>query len=202
MTRYGRSPWIDGFPRLGVPAYGPAPRSPHDRRRHRRRRIDRLCDGLCLCGRRREGGAARSRSASGGAAAARRSAGLATPQGRAFSGWSRPSGCDAARRAWQAWRRGALDFATLLRRLSVRCELEAKSTLRIARTVEQSAQLKREHKARRDAGVDAVARQRTRGTDRDGHRRGLRPCVPVTARPSTLFVRRSALRPRPSIVGR
>ena len=64
-------------------------------------------------------------------------------------------GLRSARRAWQAWRRSALDFAALLRRLDIKCSLEAQEAVLVARSPEEAARLKREQKARIDAGVDA-----------------------------------------------
>src|SRR5262249_18401082 len=64
-------------------------------------------------------------------------------------------GLRSARRAWQAWHRAALDFAALLRRLDVRGALEPRSPITVATTPEQLTRLKREQKARRDAGLEA-----------------------------------------------
>jgi glycine/D-amino acid oxidase-like deaminating enzyme len=60
-----------------------------------------------------------------------------------------------ARLAWQAWRRAALDFAALMRRLDIRCGLESHGTVAIARSADEAVRLKREYKARRDAGLEA-----------------------------------------------
>ena len=93
--------------------------------------------------------------------------------GPSFQRVEQAIGLRAARRAWQSWRRSALDFAALLRRLNIKCDLDPKSTLRIARTADQVQQLRRELKARRDAGVDvsfvpAGQAQRESGTDATG----------------------------------
>src|SRR5262249_28741847 len=61
----------------------------------------------------------------------------------------------AARRIWQAWRRAALDFSTLLRRLEIKCHLEPHKAIAVATTAEQAANLTRDLKARRAAGLDA-----------------------------------------------
>jgi len=73
-----------------------------------------------------------------------------------FLALERAVGLRTARRAWQAWRRAALDFGALLRRLDAKCGLESRPSLLVARTPEQVARLKREANARRDAGLDAV----------------------------------------------
>src|SRR5581483_6466894 len=63
----------------------------------------------------------------------------------------------AARHVWQSWRRAALDFAALIRRLDIKCYLEPTTALQIAATAEQATVLRREQKTRKDAGVDASA---------------------------------------------
>jgi glycine/D-amino acid oxidase-like deaminating enzyme len=65
------------------------------------------------------------------------------------------AGLRAARRAFQSWRRAALDFAALLRRLEIRCSLDPRDTLTIALAPEQEIRLRKEQKARRDAGLEA-----------------------------------------------
>ena len=62
----------------------------------------------------------------------------------------------AARHAWRAWHRAALDFSALLRRLDVKCQLQPHEMLTVATTLDQAAGLKREQKARRDAGIDGA----------------------------------------------
>ena len=66
-------------------------------------------------------------------------------------------GLRLARHAFHAWRRAALDFSALLRRLDIACHLEPQSALTVAFTPEQAARLKREQKARLDAGLEAPA---------------------------------------------
>lgn len=63
-------------------------------------------------------------------------------------------GLKKARRAWQAWRRAALDFSALLRRLEIKCSLEPQGSITIASAPEQIARMKKDHKARKDAGLD------------------------------------------------
>jgi glycine/D-amino acid oxidase-like deaminating enzyme len=64
-------------------------------------------------------------------------------------------GARAARLARQSWRRASLDFQTLLRRLAIKCELEPRPLLTVAMNDEQATRLKREHRSRKDAGIDA-----------------------------------------------
>ena len=80
---------------------------------------------------------------------------MAEDPGVGFAELEKAIGLRDARRAWQAWRRAALDFAALLRRLDVKCHLEARPAMDVATTPEQAMRLKREQKARRTAGLDA-----------------------------------------------
>src|SRR5262249_8372634 len=61
----------------------------------------------------------------------------------------------SARRTFQTWRRSALDFAALLRRLEIKCALEPRTMVTVATTPDQVARLNKDQKARRDAGLDA-----------------------------------------------
>ena len=71
--------------------------------------------------------------------------------------WCRPvaqaAGVRVARAAWRSARRSALDFASALRRLNVRCDLSPAPLIINARTAEDGRWLRREQAARRDAGV-------------------------------------------------
>jgi len=80
---------------------------------------------------------------------------IADDPGVPFADVQRALGLRAARRAWQAWRRSALDFTALIRRLGVKCDLEPRPTVTVALTPEQSVRFKRDQKARREAGIDA-----------------------------------------------
>jgi glycine/D-amino acid oxidase-like deaminating enzyme len=62
----------------------------------------------------------------------------------------------AARQMCEMSRRAALDFAALLRRLRVRCDLEPRDWLSIARTSADERDLQREYRASEVAGLDAV----------------------------------------------
>lgn len=74
-----------------------------------------------------------------------------------FADVERALGRKPARHVWKSWHRAALDFGALLRRLNVKCDLEAHGHLVLASTPDQLAGLRKEQKARKDAGVDAVA---------------------------------------------
>jgi len=155
MTKYGRSPWIDEFPKSRVPSF-PKFKGAHT-------------TDVVVVG----GGLTGCVSAYAFAAAGARVLLLEADQiGRGGSGFSsgwifdepgvpfgvleQTIGLRQARRAFQSWRRAALDFASLLRRLDVKCGLEARPTFTVAVTPEQVARLKKEQKLRREAGLDAV----------------------------------------------
>jgi glycine/D-amino acid oxidase-like deaminating enzyme len=154
MTKYGRSPWIDRFPKSRVPGY---PRH----RGHLDTDVAIVGGGLTGCA------TAYALAASGikavlvegnqiGHGSTGAAAGwIAEDPGVSFGDLEKALGLRAARSAFQTWRRSALDFAALLRRLNVRCHLEPRATITVADTPEQAARLKREQLARRHAGLDA-----------------------------------------------
>ncbi len=154
MTKYGRSPWTDRFPRSRVPSY------PRLRGRHE---IDVVIigGGLTGCATAYSFAAAGIKVALVEAAQIGRGASacstgwISDDPGASFLSAQKLLGLRAARHGWQAWRRSALDFATLLRRLDVKCYLEPRSTLLAAMTPAQLALVAREQKARKDAGLDA-----------------------------------------------
>ena len=90
---------------------------------------------------------------------ARSSGVIAEDPGISFADLEKQIGLRGARRAWQAWRRAALDFTSLLRRLDVKCHLEEPGSVTLASTPEQAARLKKEQKARTDAGFDARSKK-------------------------------------------
>ena len=156
MTKYGRSPWVDQFPKSRVPSY-PRHRSPID--------IDVAIIGggvtgcvtayafaaagvkVALFEAARIGG-----GASGG------SVGWIAPEPRPpFGEVEKALGRRTGRHIWQSWRRAALDFAALIRRLDIKCSLEPSAALQIAATLDQAVTLRREQKTRKDAGLDASA---------------------------------------------
>jgi glycine/D-amino acid oxidase-like deaminating enzyme len=153
MTRYGRSPWIDRFPKSRLPSY------PHYRG-HLDTDVVIVGGGLTGCA------TAYAFAASGlkvalvdAAQLGRGSSGsalgwIADTPGVSFQQVETALGLRSARRAWHAWRRAALDFAALVRRLNLKCQLASTATLVVARTPEQAMLLKRELKTRRGAGID------------------------------------------------
>ena len=80
---------------------------------------------------------------------------LAGDPGVSFLDVSKALGLAAARHAFRSWRRAALDFAALIRRRAIKCGLDATSPASVAMTADQAMRLRREQKARRDAGLDA-----------------------------------------------
>ena len=81
---------------------------------------------------------------------------IADDPGVSFSEVEALIGLRPAQHAWQAWRRASLDFAALIKRLSLKCDLEPRGSLLVVATPEQSARLKREHAIRTKAGLDAA----------------------------------------------
>jgi glycine/D-amino acid oxidase-like deaminating enzyme len=152
----GRSPWLDRFPKSRIPSY-PRHRGPLD--------VD-----VAIIG----GGLTGCTVAYGFAAAGIKVALFeadrigAASSGRSF-GWVSDEppatflqvddalGRRAARHVFQAWRRAALDFQALLRRLDVKCGLAAVPGLVAATSSQQSDTLTRELRARRAASIDAIS---------------------------------------------
>jgi glycine/D-amino acid oxidase-like deaminating enzyme len=91
-----------------------------------------------------------------------------------FPAVSAAYGLRAARHAWQASRRASLDFAALLRRLGIRCDLEARDAIRFTTDRAAGARaLRREYDAMRQAGLEAswlttAAVRRETGTETAG----------------------------------
>src|SRR3954471_2066854 len=151
--RYGRSPWIDQFPKSRVPSY-PRHRGPLN--------IDAVIVGGGLTG----CATAYAFAAAGvkvalleadrvGRGSSGSSAGwIADDPGASLVEVEKALGLRAARYAWQAWRRAALDFGALIRRLDIPCRFEPRHTLVTAMTPEEAARLAREQKLRRQAGLD------------------------------------------------
>src|SRR2546422_1973430 len=154
MTRYGRSPWLDQFPKSRVPSYP----------RHR----GTTPTDVVIVGGGLTGCATAYAFAAAGAKVVLLEAGQIGRGTTAFcSGWisenpavpfgdlEKAIGLRNARYAWQAWRRAALDCAPTLRRLNIKCDLEECGSVTVALTPEQLARLKRDQQSRRAAGVDA-----------------------------------------------
>ena len=153
-TTYGKSPWIEWLPKSRVPSY---PRhkgaEPSD--------AVVIGGGLTGCLTAYAFAAAGVKTTLveaeqiGRGNSGRSSGWIADDPGVSFADLERRIGLRDARRTYQAWRRAALDFAALLRRLEIKCALEGRRTVTIAAAPEQTAGLKRDHKARHEAGLEA-----------------------------------------------
>lgn len=155
MVRYGRSPWLERYPRSRVPAY------PKLKQAHATDVVI-VGGGLTGCATAYACAAAGVKvvlieaEQIGRASSASAFGWIADAPAGGFHALEQRLGVRSARRAWQAWRRAALDFASLLRRLEVRCALEPRQSLTIARTADQAMAVKREVKTRKAAGLEAV----------------------------------------------
>ena len=154
MTKYGRSPWVDNVPKSRIPSY---PRQ----RGAMTAPVVIVGGGLTGCATAYAFAAAGisvvlleadqiGRGSTGSA-----SGWIGGDPGVPFPGVEKALGRKAARHVFRAWRRAALDAVALLRRLDVKCDLEPQTFALVAGNPEQAARLKRDGKARRDAGVDA-----------------------------------------------
>jgi glycine/D-amino acid oxidase-like deaminating enzyme len=154
MTNYGRSPWIQQLPKARVPAFP--------------RQRGAITADVVIIGGGLTGCATAYAFAAGGvnvtlveaAQIGHGSSGSASgwineDPGVGFAQLEQTIGRRGATRIFQSWRRAALDFASLLRRLDVKCFIEAHPAVTVATTPEQMARLKREQKARRAGGIDA-----------------------------------------------
>jgi glycine/D-amino acid oxidase-like deaminating enzyme len=156
MTKYGRSPWTDRLARSRVPSY------PRLKGRHE---IDVVIigGGLTGCATAYAFAAAGIKvalveaSQIGRGSSSLSSGWVSDDPGASFAAAQRMLGLRAARHAWQAWRRAALDFTALIRRLDIKCELAPQTSLVVASTPDQALRLKREQKARKEAGLDAAS---------------------------------------------
>lgn len=155
MTRYDRSPWLDGFPASRVPSH---PKYKGDAK-----------TGVVVVGAGLTGCLTAYALAAAGVKVIVLEADRIARGATAFSsGWisedpnvpfhtvEKAIGLRAARRAWQAWRRSALDFASLLKRLDVKCHLDEHGSVTIAATPDQTTTLRKDLKARKEAGLDAA----------------------------------------------
>ena len=156
MIRYGRAPWGDRFPASRVPSY-PRHRQPSTAD------VVVVGGGLTGCT------TAYAFATAGinvvlleadriGRGSASMAAGwISDDPGVPFAEAENLLGRRVARNGFQAWRRAALDFSALLRRLDIKCHLEPHTALTIALTPEQHARLKKEQKIRLEAGLEAPA---------------------------------------------
>src|SRR5512138_1506809 len=152
-TRYGISPWLDLFPRSRRPDL---PRL----RGELTTRVAIIGGGLTGCA------TAYACAAAGfktilieadrlGQGSAGRGAGLLlSDPGPAFRDVVKAHGLRAGRHVFESWRRASLDAGALLRRLTIRCDLDAVDDLIVA-TRDGEKDLRREQEARAAAGLDA-----------------------------------------------
>ena len=153
-TRYGTPPWGRDVPASRVPSYP-------------RFRGDHTADVVIIGGGLTGSVAAYLCASAGlktmlleadriGLGQTLRGGGIMAPEpGPLFRTISGQHGLRAARAIFDMWRKGALEGAGLLRRLRVTCDLEPRDTL-IAAAAHNERELRREHDARRDAGLDAA----------------------------------------------
>ena len=150
-TSYGISPWIDRLPSSRVPDYS-------------RLRGAQTADVVIVGGGLTGCAAAHACAAAGikaivleadriGQGSSGRSAGLLVPEpGPSFRDIEQVHGARAARVAFDNWRRASLEGATLLRRLNIKCGLEAVIPLIVAARDDEKT-LRREFDARSKAGA-------------------------------------------------
>ncbi len=144
------------------------------------------------------------------------SSGLLRPDpAAAFRDAAERYGLRDARTLWQATRRSALDFAAALRRIGIRCDVTPADALTVARASRDLERpLRREHDARRDAGLEvawlassALAREaavdfgiaaiRTRdGAQMDPYRAAIGLAAAAAQRGAQIFENTSATRIR------
>ena len=152
-TRYGVSPWVDNFPSKRRPDFP-------------RLRGEQTADVVIMGGGLTGCATAYACAAAGmrpvlieadriGQARAGRGAGLLLPDpGPAFTDIARSHGLRAARRIFESCRKASSDAAALLRRLNIRCDLQACGDVLVA-IREGEKHLRRELDARVEAGIDA-----------------------------------------------
>ena len=124
MTRYGKSPWVAEFAKSGLRSY-PRQRGNLDTD------VVVVGGGLTGCA------TAYAFAAAGIKVALVEGERVARGSSGSSAGWitddpgvglvevEKALGVRAGRRGWQAWRRAALDFSTLVRRLNLKCQLRS-----------------------------------------------------------------------------
>ena len=157
MSRYGQAPWGERVPASRVPSYP----------RHRQPTKDDVVDAVIIGGGLTGCATAYAFASAGinvilleadrlGHGATSLAAGwISDDPGVPFAEAEELLGKGTAANGFKAWRRAALEFASLLRRLNIKCDLEAETSLTIAMTPEQTARLKKEQKVRLGARLAA-----------------------------------------------
>ena len=153
MTHYGTSPWISQFPAARAPEFP-------------RQRGTTAADVVIIGGGLTGCATAYAFAAAGVKVTLLEAARIGQGNSGSSSGWlnedpgigfadlAQAIGARDAKRVFQGWRRAALDFASLMRRLDIKCFVESRSAATVAVTPDQVARLKRDQKARRGAGLD------------------------------------------------
>lgn len=166
-TLYGRSPWLDDFSKSRVPKYA-------RQRGAATAEVVIVGGGLTGCAAAYACAAAGVRvvlleqGQIGRGVTASLTGWVTDDPGTPFQDVERLLGVRAARDAYRAWRRSALDFGALVRRLDLACRWTPRSRLVVARTTEEAARLARETKARRAAGLDVSALSKGAASSRAG----------------------------------
>ncbi len=155
MTRYGKSPWIDGFAKSRVPSYS-------------RHQANELADVVVIGGGLTGCAAAHALVSAGqnvilleagrvGQGSAALSTGWVNDDpGVSFPDLEQALGVKRARWAFQAWRHAALDLRAQVKRLNIKCALEPALTLTVALTPDQAARQIKDHKERKAASLEAA----------------------------------------------
>src|ERR1700730_2552933 len=131
MTKYGRSPWGDVFPKSRVPTY---PRNHGPGVHH----IPIVGGGLTGCAAAYAFAAAGIRAVLveqgqiGRGSSGSSSGWISDDPGGNFGALEQALGLRPARQACRAWHRAALDFGALVRRLGLKCEFEPRGALLVA----------------------------------------------------------------------
>ena len=137
MTIYSRSPWIHQFPKSRVPSF---PRY----RGNAEADVVIIGGGMTGCAAAYAFAAAGVRATLldggkiGQGSSGSASGWLSEDPGVGFAELEQTIGTRGAKRAFQSWRRAALDFASLLRRLDVKCFIEPHPAVTVAVTPERS----------------------------------------------------------------
>src|SRR5579872_3277167 len=154
MTKYGRSPWTDRAPASRVPSY---PKY----KGHTDVDVAIIGGGLTGCT------AAYAFAAAGVGVVLLESDRIGRGTTSLADGWisddpgarfadvEKAMGLRPARHGWRAWRRASLDFIALVRRLNLKCDFEPHGLLSVASNIDDVLLLKKEQKARKDAGLEA-----------------------------------------------
>ena len=169
-TRYGRSPWLESYPKTKRPSY-PKLTGNLDVP------IAIIGGGLAGCATAYALAAAGQRVAifeadriGGGATALAAGLLLASPNAD-YTALEKAHGRKVARALWQDTRRSVLDAQAVLRRLAIKCGLQPTDAIQAARTEAEGKGLKRELEVLKDAGLDGswlTAKQLAQATGIDG----------------------------------